>query len=96
MIEIKRRPQAASSPRKSFAGAYHAIYRAIAEYHEQHYPPRLTDEYWQSAIEGIKALSIRFEGEAYAKALIHAVFAELEAEYKRVRDAEPGEQQAAV
>lgn len=64
MIEIKRRPQAASSPRKSFAGAYHAIYRAIAEYHEQHYPPRLTDEYWQSAIEGIKAISIRFEGEA--------------------------------
>ena len=69
MIEIKRRPQAASGSRKSFAGAYHAIYRAIAEYHEQHYPPRLTDEYWQSAIEGIKALSIRFEGEAYAKAL---------------------------
>jgi hypothetical protein len=70
---------------------YRAIYRAIYAYHEQYNPPRLTDEYWQSAVEGVKTVAVTFDNDPFITALLMAVYGEMEREYNRLKAAQPGE-----
>lgn len=87
MYSIRQRAQQAQEVQQAPKGRdYRAIYRAVHDYHERHNPPQLTDDYWQATVTDIAAVSNALDNDPFAKALLAAVLAELEREYKRIRD----------
>lgn len=89
IYEIRNRAQQAQEVQQAPQGRdYRAIYRAVHEYHERHNPPQLTGEYWRAAATDIAAVSNALDNDPFGQALLMAVYAELEREYKRIK---PGE-----
>ena len=95
LLEIRRRaqevygqeagaaPQLADSPKD-----YRAIFRAAYTFHEQHSPPRLEAGYWAETAKDLTGIMIDFNQDPLLSGLLHAIYADLEREYKHTLEAQ--------
>jgi len=61
---------------------YFTMYEAAYGYHRRYSPPQNIPEYWEKAVADLSSLSRRFGNNAFIIALLSAIYAELEREYK--------------
>lgn len=93
ILEIRRKSQAAHGCEQAsehlqaaeITRDINAIHKAVQAYHARHTPPRLTDEYWQSAINGIHEMSVNFNNDPFVVALLVAVYGEMERGYNALK-----------
>lgn len=97
LYEIRQKAQRAEgqteqirmTPSSTAGKDYTAIYETIRAYHERHNPPRLTDEYWQSAVKGISEAAASLDNDPFALVLLEAVYSEMEREYNILKASNP-------
>ena len=71
---------------------YRAMYADVFKFHERFNPPDFTDtdgqpgRYWWTAAAELTQLADKYHNDAFMTALLTAVYAELEREYKRGQD----------
>lgn len=56
---------------------YRAMYRAACNFHERNNPPENTDAYWAKAAADMAAVSSEFQGDAFLRGLLLAIWDEL-------------------
>ena len=67
------KPFHAVSPERN----YRAMYRAACNFHERNNPPENTDAYWAKAAADMAAVSSEFQGDAFLRGLLLAIWDEL-------------------
>lgn len=67
------KPFGAVSPERN----YRAMYRAACNFHERNNPPENTDAYWAKAAADMAAVSSEFQGDAFLRGLLLAIWDEL-------------------
>lgn len=67
------KPFGAVSPDRN----YRAMYRAACNFHERNNPPENTDAYWAKAAADMAAVSSEFQGDAFLRGLLLAIWDEL-------------------
>ena len=67
------KPFGAVSPERD----YRAMYRAACNFHERNNPPENTDAYWAKAAADMAAVSSEFQGDAFLRGLLLAIWDEL-------------------
>lgn len=67
------KPFSAVSPERN----YRAMYRAACNFHERNNPPENTDAYWAKAAADMAAVSSEFQGDAFLRGLLLAIWDEL-------------------
>ena len=81
------KPFHAVSPERN----YRAMYRAACNFHERNNPPENTDAYWAKAAADMAAVSSEFQGDAFLRGLLLAIWDELGREAgQRADDATSG------
>ena len=76
------KPFHAVSPERN----YRAMYRAACNFHERNNPPENTDAYWANAAADMAAVSSEFQGDAFLRGLLLAIWDELGREAGRRAD----------
>lgn len=64
---------------------YSAMYEAAYAYHRRYSPPQDVPDYWEKAVGDIGSVARRFGNNPLIIGLLSAIFAELEREYKALR-----------
>lgn len=94
ILEIRRKAQEAqgqADPQTDTQDStrdYRAIFRAAYTFHEQHNPPRLEAGYWAEAIKDLTGIMIDFNQDPLLSGLLHAIYTDLEREYKHMLEAQ--------
>ena len=96
ILEIRRKAQEAqgqADPQTDTQAAdssrdYRAIFRAAYTFHEQHSPPRLEAGYWAETAKDLTGIMIDFNQDPLLSGLLHAIYADLEREYKHTLEAQ--------
>lgn len=81
--QVTAEPQPADSSRD-----YRAIFRAAYTFHEQHNPPSLAAGYWAETAKDLTGIMIDFNQDPLLSGLLHAIYADLERDYKHMLEAQ--------
>lgn len=87
-----------AAPFKSMGGRdYRAMYADAYTFHERHNPPSIGSEqteidYWMKSAKDMTELANRHGNDTFMNALLIAIYAELEREYKSQKEEPHGEQ----
>ena len=94
ILEIRRKAQevqgiepAAENPATD--RDYRAIFRAAYTFHAQH-RPNLGADYWAETVKDLNGILIDFNQDPLLSGLLHAIYADLEREYKHMLEAQEG------
>ena len=89
-----QRTQRAFTAPTDAARDYRAMYAALFRFHERHSPPTPGDDdgalYWAATSEDMTATAEQFDNDPFIIDLLCVVFAELEREYKAIRQQAAG------
>lgn len=94
ILEIRRKAQEAqgiepTTDNPATDRDYRAMFRAAYTFHAQH-RPNLGADYWAETVKALGAILAEHGGDLLLTGLLQAVYSDLEREYKRLLEGQPG------